>query len=97
MLSFAKKNVDCFAGHIVVSGREGGFTGVWVLDAGTLAKHKITFDEPIYTAELDVNREFGATQLRFEYSSLTTPRSIFEYDMAAAAHPRRRRCTRPAR
>jgi len=60
-----------------------------VLDAGTLAKHKITFDEPIYTAELDINREFDATQLRFEYSSLTTPRSIFEYDMADASHPRR--------
>ena len=86
-------DVDCFAGHVVVSGREGGFTGIWVLDVpaggagggggggAALRKHKVSFEEEIYTAEVGVNRVFDTATLRFQYSSLTTPGSTFDYDM----------------
>ena len=39
------------------------------------------FDEPAYRAHLGTNLEFDTTTLRFEYTSMKTPLSIYDYDM----------------
>eukprot|EP00462_Mataza_sp_D1_P020413 CAMPEP_0175147498 /NCGR_PEP_ID=MMETSP0087-20121206/16029_1 /TAXON_ID=136419 /ORGANISM="Unknown Unknown, Strain D1" /LENGTH=766 /DNA_ID=CAMNT_0016432701 /DNA_START=52 /DNA_END=2352 /DNA_ORIENTATION=- len=78
-------SVTCFEKYLVVSGREGGFTRVWVApftaDGGVGDKHCISFPEPIYTIEEGVNKEFTSTSLRLSYSSLTCPVTWFDYDM----------------
>ncbi|GIR50510.1 MAG: hypothetical protein CM15mP59_2520 [Flavobacteriaceae bacterium] len=35
----------------------------------------------LYAAWISANPEFNSTQLRFGYSSLTTPTSIYDYDL----------------
>jgi oligopeptidase B len=42
----------------------------------------VTADEPSYTMSLDVNREFDSDKLRYNYTSLVTPRTTFDFDFA---------------
>src|SRR5690606_19756639 len=69
--------VDAFAGHLVVSLRQDGLTGLRVLPigAGDAAAFDVTFPEPIYRVELGSNPEYETATLRLEYSSLVTPES----------------------
>lgn len=41
----------------------------------------LPFDEETYTASISVNRDFNTELLRYTYSSLTTPRSTYDYNM----------------
>ncbi len=45
--------------------------------------HFVKFDEPVYTATLVGNPEFNTKVMRFSYTSLVTPLSVFDYDMDA--------------
>src|SRR4029078_5731087 len=44
-------------------------------------RHRIAFPEPVYSTGLSNNREFNSSILRYNYQSLTTPSSVFDYDM----------------
>ncbi|MCY3970592.1 MAG: S9 family peptidase [Acidobacteria bacterium] len=44
--------------------------------------HDLDFGEPTYSAGLSVNPEPSSRTLRYAYQSLTTPRSVFDYDPA---------------
>ena len=41
----------------------------------------IDFEEEAYTAYISTNPDFDSKELRFEYSSLTTPSSTYDYNM----------------
>lgn len=76
----------CFQEHLVVGGREGGLTQVWVLDLagpGPAVRewHRIAWPESAYECGLGPNEEFSTKQLRLGYSSPTTPRRALLYDM----------------
>jgi oligopeptidase B len=43
--------------------------------------HRIEFPEPVYAAGLAQNREFNTHVVRYNYQSLVTPSSVFDYDM----------------
>ena len=55
--------------RIVITARDGG-------------EHAIAFDEEVYALGLDGGYEYDTTTLRFTYTSMTTPRQWFDYDMA---------------
>jgi oligopeptidase B len=42
----------------------------------------VSADEPSYTMALDVNREFDSDQVRYTYTSMVTPRTTYDYDVA---------------
>ena len=44
--------------------------------------YDVSFPEPVYTFEPKGNLEFDTATLRFSYSSLVTPDSVIDYDMA---------------
>ena len=44
-------------------------------------EHYLEFGEPAYLAGTNVNLEFDTTVLRYGYTSMTTPSSIYDYDM----------------
>ncbi len=44
--------------------------------------HDLDFGEPTYSAGLGVNPDPASATLRYVYQSLTTPRSVFDYDPA---------------
>lgn len=73
--------VDLFKDHAVLSEWENGLQQIEILNFKTNKRHRIQFPEPVYAAGLSTNREFDATVLRYNYQSLVTPGSVFDYDM----------------
>ncbi|MGZ8899857.1 MAG: S9 family peptidase, partial [Limisphaerales bacterium] len=53
-------------------------------------EHYLQFDEPTYVAVAGANPELETGMLRFVYSSLKTPRSTYDYDMATRARKLRK-------
>ncbi|HEX2249423.1 MAG TPA: prolyl oligopeptidase family serine peptidase, partial [Gemmatimonadales bacterium] len=53
-----------------------------VLDLRDGSEHLIPFPEPVYTVRPLSNPEFDTTQFRFTYTSLVTPSSVVDYDLA---------------
>jgi oligopeptidase B len=43
--------------------------------------HFVAFDDPAYTIWFDHNEIYETTKLRFGYSSMVTPSSVYDYDM----------------
>jgi oligopeptidase B len=72
--------VDAFTGHVVVSLRRDGLTGLHVLPADG-EPYDITFPEPLYTVALDANPEYDTSTVRLGYASLVTPDSVYDYDL----------------
>jgi len=70
-----------FAGYMVVAEKEGGLDYLRVIDAKTKQSHRITTEEPVYALSLGANPEYDTTTLRFNYQSMVTPPSVYDYDM----------------
>ncbi len=68
------EDLSCFQSKIVVEGRQGGFSCMWLLDP---ADDKLTklegFPEPVSTVGMSVNKEFDSSVVRIVYDSLVTP------------------------
>ncbi len=75
------ESVSVFAGHYVRRERENGLARIYVTKVSTAKTHEIEMPEPVYGAWIGANPEYDTTNLRFMYSSLTTPMSHFDYDM----------------
>src|SRR5712664_612306 len=73
--------VDLFKDHAVLSEWENGLQQIEIIDFKTNKRQRIKFPEPVYAAGLSTNREFDTTMLRYNYQSLVTPSSVFDYDM----------------
>lgn len=74
-------DVDVFADHVVIYEREGGLKKIRVMDLKTGENHHVDFWEAVYTFWPTENPVFESSVLRFNYSSLVTPRSVYDYDM----------------
>jgi oligopeptidase B len=74
--------VDVFKDFFVAVERKGGLPQLRVFDVKSMQPHEITFPEAAYDASPGVNREFDAKMYRFSYTSLVTPNSVFDYDIA---------------
>lgn len=77
------EDIDVFANHLVVHEREGGLSQLEVLDLRNGKSHRISFPEPAYALFGAANREFDTNVVRYTYSSLVTPSSVYDYDMDA--------------
>jgi len=74
-------SVSAFSDYLVISERKAGLPIMRVQKLATGEEKYITFPEPTYAASLGNNPEFDTTKLRFNYTSLITPSSVFDYDM----------------
>jgi len=74
-------DVDVFASHLAVTERVAGSLQLRIVDLAGAA-HTVAFDEPAYSVHASGNAEFETGQLRFVYTSLTTPASTYDYDLA---------------
>ena len=70
-----------FKDHLVVSERSEGLIQLRIRPWDGSEEHYLDFGEPAYLAFPRDNHEFDTATLRFHYESLTTPDSIFDYDM----------------
>ncbi len=75
------EGIDCFKGHYVLFERESGLPQIRITDLRTSASHRMAFPEPAYTASPGPNAEFDTGTYRYNYQSLVTPNSVFDYDM----------------
>jgi oligopeptidase B len=82
-------DAQAFAGFIVVHFRRDGLTGLRILPADNRAPeysqaagYEVTFPEPLYTVGPGSNPEFEATRFRLSYTSLVTPGSVYDCDLA---------------
>jgi oligopeptidase B len=75
--------VDAFAGHFAIYERDQGLRRLRIVNLAGGDEHYVEFPEPVYTFYAMGNPEFHTKTLRYSYTSLITPRSVFEYDMDA--------------
>jgi oligopeptidase B len=72
---------ELFKDYVVLEERARGLTQIRIVPWSSQGDHYLPFDEPAYRASLGANLEFDTTRLRFEYTSMKTPVSIYDYDM----------------
>ncbi len=72
--------LDAFADFTVVHFRRDGLTGLRILRRD--GEYEIAFGEPVYRVGPGPNAEFQATRYRLSYTSLITPGSVYDCDMA---------------
>ena len=84
-----RADMDFFASHAVISEREGGLEQLRVIalaaEGGSGDVHLVSFPEPAYSVHLDMNPEFDTPFVRYQYQSLITPASVYDYDMNTQA------------
>lgn len=72
---------EVFQNHLIIYEREKGLEKIQIMNLVSKKSHYIDFDEPSYTLWPAENPEFNTNIVRFDYTSLTTPRSVFDYNM----------------
>ncbi len=73
---------DLFNDYLVMEERARGLTQIRVVPWSGSGAHYLEFAEPAYRADLGVNLELDTKIVRFGYTSMKTPQSIYDYDMA---------------
>ncbi len=72
---------EVFQDHLVLEERHDGLMRIRIIPWDGSEEHYLEFGEPAYAAGTSVNPEFDTTVLRYGYTSMTTPSSIYDYDM----------------
>ena len=75
------EDVVVFSNHIVITGRSQGLTQMEVIDRNSREVYLIDFGETVFQASSGDNYEFETAVFRYDYESLTTPDSVFDYDL----------------
>jgi oligopeptidase B len=74
---------EVFRTLLVVSERENALTQLRIIPFSGEGEHYIRFDEPAYYVSIGENPEYDTEVLRFEYTSMTTPWSVYDYDTSS--------------
>jgi oligopeptidase B len=82
---------DLYSGHLVRLERANALAAIIIRDLKTGEEHAIAFDEAAYSLDTMGSYEFDTPNLRFSYSSMTTPSEVYDYDMASRARILRKR------
>ncbi|ADQ17897.1 Oligopeptidase B [Leadbetterella byssophila DSM 17132] len=75
------EGLELFKEFMVVQERKEGLIQMRIIHHRTGEEHYVDFGEPAYTAFISINPEFDTTVLRYGYTSMTTPRSTYDYHM----------------
>lgn len=75
--------------HLALGERSQAMTQIRVLKRekhGASGAHVLEFNDPAYMAGLGEMREYDSTMVRYDYDSLTTPPSVYDYEIASKKH-----------
>ena len=75
------EEATAFKDDLVTEERDRGLIKIRIQNFTTGDTHHIAFTEPVYTASIGTNAEYDTKLLRFTYTSLVTPNSVFDYNM----------------
>lgn len=71
--------IHVFKEYLIIYERENGLKNIRVI--GDTNEYYIDFPEPVYNVTHGRNRNFDSKTLRFSYSSLKTPESVFDFNL----------------
>ncbi len=74
-------DIEVFKNHLVVYERERGLKKIRITNLTSNQAHYVPFLEPVYTFWPARNPDFNTNLLRFNYTSLVVPKSVFDYNM----------------
>ena len=74
---------EIFKDFLVLSERIDGLTQLRIIPWEGEGEHYLDFGEPAYAAYIGANPEFDSRLLRYVYTSMTTPGSVYDYDMVS--------------
>jgi len=72
---------EVFKDFLVVNERINGLPNLRIMRWDKKTEHYLDFGEETYSAYISYNPEFDTDVLRYTYTSMTTPRSVFDYNM----------------
>jgi oligopeptidase B len=78
------EDIDAFAGHLVVHQRSDGLTQLRILElgeGGVSDDYLVKFDDELYTIGSGGNPSFETPVVRLGYTTLSTPSSVYDYDV----------------
>jgi oligopeptidase B len=82
------EDIDVFEKFIALYVRTNGLNEIRVLNLADQQINNITFQEPVYTVDGVSTPEFTASRLRYSYSSLNRPSTIYDYDVVTGKSER---------
>jgi oligopeptidase B len=74
-------DATCFKDYMVRLEREDGLPRIVIRRFADGEEHAIAFAEEAYSLGMSEGYEYDTETLRFTYSSMTTPRQVFDYNM----------------
>lgn len=76
------EDVELFSQFLVLNERSNALNHIRVIPWDAPEKgYYLPFSEAAYVAQLSTNRDFKTTTLRYAYSSLTVPASVYDFNM----------------
>lgn len=70
-----------FKNHLVLGEMKEALNQLRIINQTDHKDYYITFPEAVYAAFQNVNPDYNTNILRFSYTSMTTPRSIYDFNM----------------
>ena len=76
------EGTDFFSSHLVVSERKDGLNNIRIMKWDGSEDYYLEFNDPAYSAFTGANPDYESDDLRFGYTSLTTPYTTYEHNFA---------------
>ncbi len=75
------ESIDLFDNHMVIQERAKGLRNLRVINKSTKKEHYLDFKEEAYNVYLSYNPNMDTNVLRYIYTSMTTPNTVYDYNM----------------
>jgi oligopeptidase B len=75
------EGLQLFKDFTVLEERKGGLTLIRVINDKTHTDKYLPFSEAAYTASVGANPEMDSKELRYNYTSMITPNSVYDYNL----------------
>ena len=89
-------DLTVYKDYLVRLEREASLPRIVIRHLASGEEHAIAFDEEAYSLGMVDGFEFDTTNLRFTYSSMTTPPRVYDYDMATRTRVLRKQVEIPS-
>ena len=75
------EGIDIFKDHLVVQERSDALVKLRIMPWSGAQAHYVDFGEPAYSVFASNNHQLETPVVRYRYASLTTPMSVYDYNM----------------
>jgi oligopeptidase B len=76
------ENIELFKDYLLLEETVEGLNKIRIIRWSDKSEKNIEFEEAAYYAALSANPEFNTNIIRYNYESLTTPSSVYDYDVS---------------